>query len=151
LEAAARAPILELYGTDPSSEPTRAPALSTEEDSTSALLVSVQVDGPASSLAAVTAAVRDQYFTRMKRCYFERSNEVPGLRARAAVQFTILETGRASQARVFVTPDDPVLANCLGGLVPYWTFPRPIDYDGNPRAVEAVVRVRFQPSREAHP
>jgi len=78
--------------------------------------------------------------TRIKRCYTDYLKKDASARGKVALSFTVNPTGRV------VSPNAKGFANdvdtCIEGLMGGWTFPKPVDKDGD--ATDASFGITLQ-------
>ena len=89
---------------------------------------------------AVLGKIMGSYMTRIKRCYTDYLKKDASARGKVALSFTVNPTGRVvgSNAKGFA----PDVDSCIEGLMGSWTFPKPLDGDGD--ATEASFSITLQ-------
>ncbi len=89
---------------------------------------------------AVLKKIQDTYMTRIKRCYTDHLKTDASARGKVQLSFTVNPTGRLVKpnAKGFASEVD----TCIEGLMAGWTFPKPMDKDGE--ATEAGFSITLQ-------
>jgi hypothetical protein len=88
----------------------------------------------------VLQVIQKHYMTAVKRCYTNHLKTDPAARGKVVLTFTVLETGRAANGKS--DGFAPALDACIGGLIPSWEFPKPLDRDGE--ATQANFQLALQ-------
>ena len=89
---------------------------------------------------AVLGKIMNTYMTRIKRCYTDYLKKDASARGKVGLSFTVNPTGRVvgANAKGFA----PDVDTCIEALMGSWTFPKPLDKDGE--ASEASFSITLQ-------
>jgi hypothetical protein len=113
-----------------------------EKAPTGRITVSEKASDDDTSLSpdAVLKKIMSTYMSRIKRCYTDYLKKDASARGKVKLAFTVNSTGRV------VKPDATGFAgevdSCVEGLMGGWTFPKPVDADGD--ATDATFSITLQ-------
>ncbi len=95
------------------------------------------------SADAVLSKIMSTYMTRIKRCYTDYLKKDASARGKVSLSFTVNPTGRVvgSNAKGFA----PDVDSCIEGLMGSWTFPKPLDSDGDPTEAGFSITLQLVP------